>query len=332
MQPKTDACTIFTKHDDSVTLVGNNEDYQYSIPSMLWIVAPKDKTYGRICFANSSYVQGGMNEKGLFYDGATCPTSDVPFFENKPKLGMDFGEIVISKCANVQEAIKMIKEINIPSSFNDHIMFTDQTGESVVAEWVEGQLKLIPIKDEYQLITNFWLSNPKLGWYPCSRYDKAKTILDEKKSISVELFVSILKETMQEWGDGGTKYSNVFDLKAQDVYVFNKGNFEKAIKINLKNELKNIKENEKLTYRIDELFEQKENVIDVQELRTENELFTNAKPINTISDTKIVNKHTVDKANTSVSKGTFIYENIVPLVCSLVVIIGLAIYLSTRKY
>jgi choloylglycine hydrolase len=324
LQQRSDACTIFNKHDASTTLVGNNEDYQYSISSMVWIVPPKDNTYGRVCFANSSYVQGGMNEKGLFYDGASCPTAEVPYFENKPQLGMDFGEIVISKCANVQEAVKMIREINIPSGFNDHIMFTDQSGDSVVAEWVDGKLQVIPIKGEYQLITNFWLTNPKLGWYPCSRYDKAKTILDKKNSISVELFASILKDVVQDWGDGGTKYSNIYDLKTKDVYVFNKGNFERAVKINLIDELKNIKKNEKLMYSVDELFEKKDYI---EVLKTETKVLKTEKPVDSASETEIVTNQSLVTTNTSVSKDTFIYKNMVPLVFCLIVIIGFMIYL-----
>ncbi|MBH1939615.1 linear amide C-N hydrolase [Mobilitalea sibirica] len=252
------ACTIFMKEYNGSVLAGNNEDWMYQISSNLWISAPGKNTYGRICFANSSYVQGGMNEKGLFYDGATCPRSEVPYDERKSDLGMDLGEIIISKCANVSEVIEMVKEYNIPSSYADHLMFADASGDSVVIEWMENDLKIIPKKEEYQLITNFWLSNPDLGGYPCSRYEKAKSMLeDSEKEFTYETMTRILDATSQDWGNGGTRYSNVYDLNEKVVYVYYMGDFYKPIKINLLNELKKMKAEEHNNYDLEDLFHNK---------------------------------------------------------------------------
>jgi choloylglycine hydrolase len=259
MYIKVSACTIFNKQQNGRVLVGNNEDWTYSIPSTLWIVASDDRNYGRICFAISSYVQGGMNEKGLFYDGATCPKSKVPYVEGKPELKLDMGEVIISKCANVQEVIKMVKDYNIPQDYEDHLMFTDSSGDSVVIEWMENEMKIIPQTGEYQLITNFWLSKPQLGGYPSERYNKAKLMLeDNEKDISVNAFADILKATAQNWGDGGTKYSNVYDLNNREIFVYNKGNFNKVIKFNLNDELKNLKKGQKNTYNLEDLFSKKQ--------------------------------------------------------------------------
>ncbi|MCX8131061.1 MAG: linear amide C-N hydrolase [Clostridia bacterium] len=258
---QSDACTIFTKQQNGRVLVGNNEDWMYSIPSTFWIAAPENDTYGRICFANSTYVQGGMNEKGLFYDGATCPASEIPHFKGKPELGMDLGEIIISKCANVREAVEMIKKYNITRSFTDHIMFTDQSGDSVVIEWMNNDLKIIPKKGTYQLITNFWLTDPELGGYPCTRYDKAKTMLEDKDEINVDVFAGILKAVLADWGDMGTKYSNVYDLKKREVFIYNKGDFSKYVRYNLPDELKKLKKGKKVNYKLDKVFRDNTDVL-----------------------------------------------------------------------
>lgn len=261
-----DACTIFTKQQGDTVLVGNNEDWQYSAPSSLWIVAPGEKTYGRVCFATYSYVQGGMNEKGLFYDGATCPSSKVPFFEGKRNLGMDFCEVILSECATVQEVIEMVHEINIPRGFEDHILFADASGDAVVVEWVENELRVIPKEGDFQLITNFWLTKPELGWYPDSRYDQAKMMLEKDETLSVASFADILKATLQDWGDGGTKYSNIYDLKKREVYIYLKGDFSKEVRINLADEFKGLKPGEKRTFRLDALsFKEAETVRDFPE-------------------------------------------------------------------
>lgn len=247
------ACTIFSGQQEGKVLVGNNEDWMYSISSNICIAAPAEDSFGRIYFSLSSYVQGGMNEKGLFYDGATCPESKIPVLEGKPQVDMNFGELILSRCANVKEAVEMVKQINIPGSFSDHIMLADESGSSVVVEWVENELRIIPKEGSYQIATNFWLSNPKLGGNPCSRYDKVEEMLKGSNAVTVDNFKQILKATAQNWGDGGTKYSNIYDLKNKEVYVYNKADFEKSSRIKLKEELAKLEKGQKRTLRLEEL-------------------------------------------------------------------------------
>ncbi len=248
------ACTIFNKQKEDLTLVGNNEDWRYSAPSSLWFAAADEGAYGHICFSLYSYVQGGMNEKGLFYDGATCPSSEVPHIEGKPTLGMDLGEVVLSKCANVDEVIYFLKSYNIPSGFMDHLMFVDASGNSIVIEWDKNDLKFIKKEDSYQIATNFWITNPEMGGYPCERYDKVKSMLEGNESdLSVDYFATILESTTQNWGDGGTKYSNIYDLKNKEVFIYLKGDFGKYKKYSLLEELEKLKEGEIVSLSLEEL-------------------------------------------------------------------------------
>ena len=249
----TYACTIFTKQQGNQVLVGNNEDFNYAYKSYVWFVAQSEGSYGRVCFANSSYVQGGMNEKGLFYDGAQCPATEIPYSDDKPTLGMDLGEVVLSKCSNIDEAVDFLKDYNIPRSYGDHILFTDETGKSVIIEWVEGEMKIIPKELDYQIATNYFLSNPQLGGYPCNRYDTAKSMLEDENEISIESFKNILSATSQVWDGGGTKYSNIYDLKNKLVYVFCKRDYSKYVYYNLADELKKLEQGEKKIYEIDKL-------------------------------------------------------------------------------
>lgn len=250
---KSNACTIFTCGDGEIILVGNNEEWMYSINNSMIITAPDEKNYGRVCFYNDSFVQGGMNEKGLFYDGATCPSTKVPYSEEKPTLGMDLGEVVLTTCANVQEVVEMLEGHNIPQYFQDHLLFTDQSGASIVIEWINGEMIVIEKNANYQLVTNFWLSNPELGGYPCDRYNAAKTFLEEDNELTVAYFTDILSATKQDWGDGGTLYSNVYNLTENEVYIYYRGDFTSAYKVNLSDELSQLKKGEQLKRNLSEL-------------------------------------------------------------------------------
>ena len=81
------------------------------------VTAPSEEDYGRICFYNMSYIQGGMNEHGLFYDGASCPPSEVSHYSDRENLDYNLGDIVLAKCASVEEVEKFFENYNIPSVF-----------------------------------------------------------------------------------------------------------------------------------------------------------------------------------------------------------------------
>lgn len=253
----TYACTIFTKEQDGKVLVGNNEDYLYHINSSMTVKAADKDSYGMVFFSNSSYVQGGMNEKGLFYDGAACPSTNVPYSKGKQILGMNFGEEVLSKCSNVDEAVDFLKKYNIPKSFGDHLLLADATGKSAIVEWVQDEMRIIPKEKDYQVVTNFFISNPELGGYPCNRYETAEAMLKGFDRISLANFKDVLSNVKQDWGDGGTKYSNIYDLRNKIVYVFNKADFGSAASINLSIELGKLKHGEKENYKIEELYYEK---------------------------------------------------------------------------
>ena len=249
------ACTIFTTElEDGTILVGNNEDYMYSISNFMVVTAPSESSYGRICFYNMSYIQGGMNEYGLFYDGASCPLSEVPFDSNLEQLDYSLGDIVLSKCASVEEVEEFFESYNIPNSFCDHLLFTDSTGASAVFEWMEGELHIIRKGDDenYQVITNYWLTNPSLGGYPCDRYNTAVDLL-QKQPPSIELCATILDSTKQNWGKGGTLYSNIYNLSSKEVYVFFKGAMDTACKINMEQQFHSMEAGTQISYDLSKL-------------------------------------------------------------------------------
>lgn len=249
------ACIIFsTELEDGTMLVGNNEDYMYSINNYMVVTAPGADGYGRICFYNSSYVQGGMNEHGLFYDGASCPSTEVPYDRNKEQLDYNLGDVVLAKCTSVEEVVKFFDNYNIPNNFFDHLLFADSTGASAVFEWVKGKLHIIhKAHDEnYQVVTNYWLTDPSLGGYPCNRYNTAVDLL-QKQSPSIELCASILNATKQNWGNGGTLYSNIYNLSTREVYVFSRGAMNKASKIDMEHQFKSMEAGTQKKYDISKL-------------------------------------------------------------------------------
>lgn len=249
------ACTVFNCNRGNIVLAGNNEDWNYSTDVKIWFVPPIGKNYGRVCFGWNQFIffpqaQGGMNDQGLFVDWALCPESNTPKFSFKKKIAtFSLTDNLLAKCSTVDEAIGWLKQYNI-LFIRSHIMLVDKSCNSAVVEWVDGNLKILKKKDDYQIITNFWLLHPELGNYPCKRYDKVNGMLKNKKKISVEYFTSILKMVSkykrEDTKEYGTIYSNVYDLTNGEVYIYYKRNFENPLKINLEKELKKGKHSYKL--------------------------------------------------------------------------------------
>ncbi|MGA1842985.1 MAG: carcinine hydrolase/isopenicillin-N N-acyltransferase family protein [bacterium] len=241
-------CTIFNGNRDDMVLVGNNEDGAYSTKVKIWFVPATEKGYGRVCFGWNRCLffpqaQGGMNDQGLFFDWALCPKSHPPTFSFRKRIGT-FGlpESLLAQCSTVDEAIQWLRQYTIPF-IRSHIMLVDRSGDSAVVEWVDGEMKILRKKNDYKVITNFWLSHPELGNYPCGRYDTVRELMENPPEISIEYFASILKMVSQhEQTEGGkecgTIYSTIYDLANGEIYIYYKRDFENPIKLNLERELK----------------------------------------------------------------------------------------------
>ena len=90
--------------------------------------------------------------------------------------------------------------------------------------------------NSYQVLTNFYQSNPDLGGYPCWRYENAMELLENCDSITPYYIGSILASTHQE-GRYPTQYSNIYDLQKRRVFLFYYHNYDEFLLINLQKEM-----------------------------------------------------------------------------------------------
>jgi hypothetical protein len=231
-------CTIFSISDDQNNFVGNNEDYLYGDEHFLKIIPPKSNNYGRLELYNKvkisflfnvlkisiNNVQGGMNDKGLFFDMAGTPQDNVTIKRNtfqKNTVSNNTLDMFLAKCKTIDEAIMFWKSIRwgsvIPSF---HMLIADKTGKSIIIEWTDGDMKVIEKKGVLQIITNYLVTKPWLpnggGW---EREDTFFKYFDPLK-ISMPNAILLLKLTAQKSDTIGTLYSNVYDLKKLTMTLF----------------------------------------------------------------------------------------------------------------
>ncbi|QHT68557.1 linear amide C-N hydrolase [Rhodocytophaga rosea] len=246
IQPAT-ACLILVIADGKQVLVGNHEDW-YAQDSQVMVVPPTGKKYGFVGFgfASEEYIQGGMNTAGLFFDGTATPFVSVDF-SDKPAYTGYLWQAILENCATVEEAVAFVKTYKVPDLQKVHVSFADKRGNSVIIGAYEGELTYHYRNNQsYQLLTNFNITNPEYGNEPvCQRFQKANLLLQKDSAATVSNITHILSQTHQQ---ELTVYSTIYDLTRGEVYVFNKADFSRSVKLNLANELQKGKQQRLLPY------------------------------------------------------------------------------------
>jgi len=219
-------CSILMYSVDGRTYFCGNEDWTATDPAIQTYKAETNH-YGYVLFGWKSYLpryaQAGINSEGLCFDWAAVPAQEYTRASGKPDASLDITIDILKNCRNVDEAVDYLRRYNVPHLSEEHIMFVDRTGKSCVIEYNHSKLVLIYGTANYQYMTNFHLSDPSLGWYPCERYNKMKGFFEANGDKTARL-VEILDRVHQE-GQYPTVYSYIFNLKSMEIAVFYKHNY-----------------------------------------------------------------------------------------------------------
>ncbi|MBN2858584.1 MAG: tetratricopeptide repeat protein [Candidatus Delongbacteria bacterium] len=240
------SCTGILKSDGDNALFGNNEDWKNPNTVITYVPAEKG-LYGWIYFGfDDRWPQGGVNEKGLVYDGFATGPNPVKNSLDKEFFQGNLSEEAMRKCATVEEVEELFSKYNLVWLERAMLMFADANGNSII---IEGD-EIVKKNLDYQICTNFYQSELKYGDdIPCNRYKIADKILKDC-GVSVDNFRKVLSAVYQEGDWGGTQYSNIYDLKKGLIYLYHFHNFENVVVLDLKKEL----EKGKRTQKLPELF------------------------------------------------------------------------------
>ena len=229
------ACTSITSSNEMTTLMGNNEDY-IDPDTYIWFKPSISEKYSCSFVGYKGFwAQGGINEKGLCFDG--FGTSFNPFYvntENKPVYrNGNLAEKALEECQNISELVNLFDQYYFPALQISQLFFVDKEGNSVI---IGGDVNIFK-ENNFQVCTNFFQAHPELGGYPCWRYDTAFQMLEQSDEISIDLFKNILDAVHIEQFSP-TQYSNIYDLKNGLIYLYYYHDFNKVIVLNLTEEFK----------------------------------------------------------------------------------------------
>ncbi len=245
------ACSILYYRDTKTGKIYavNNEDYWYDVKPYIRIIPASEGKFARLWYGWDDFAQGGINEHGLFFDGAVTPQQPLPEGYSD-KIKSNLGDDILSDCKTVDEAIDFLEKRKIALT-NGHFFFGDKTGNAVVLEWVNGIKKLIFINDNYLTATNFLLADSTKGNFPCARYNAInadiRKMRENNEPADLKRIGNVIAKAVQlpakdENGRiGGTLYSTFIDIKAMEFKLVYKLDNSKLIRLDLNKEFSSTK-------------------------------------------------------------------------------------------
>ena len=176
-----------------------------------------DSLYGRAFLrAAPLLTSDGINEAGLGVSMLSLDYTDMSQNTGKTGLYLPIAQrAILEKCASVDEAIALLGNYDIKTMVGRsfHIFITDKTGRSVVAEWVDGELKIVESKQ----VTNFFMSAPERD--QCDRYDTiVKRLADRNGVLNSGEAMTLLMDASQNYKTNKTEWSCVYDLDNFKLY------------------------------------------------------------------------------------------------------------------
>ncbi|MBS1689192.1 MAG: penicillin acylase [Bacteroidetes bacterium] len=227
---RANACSILYFRDSTTgkVYIANNEDYWYDAKAYIKVVPKSKDSYARLWYGWNNFAQGGVNEFGLFFDGAVTPKEQPIRGYGKPKGNL--GDELLAKCKTTQEVVDYLESKKVALT-DGHLLIGDKGGNAVVLEWVNGERKLTYITTDHLMVTNFLLADPAKGGYPCPRYQAMENDLQliktNHEAVDLKRVGRVIAKAVQvpqKDKDGrtfGTLYStfiNLTDMEFKLVY------------------------------------------------------------------------------------------------------------------
>jgi len=215
------ACTIFVLTDSTRALFFNNEDW-LNPNTRIWFVPAGDGHYGCAYVGfDDGRAQGGLNTKGLAFDWVA---GYMEKWEPDPGMRRVRGnpsERMLETSATIEDAIAFFRTHREPEFSRARILVADSTGASAIIGARDGKLHV----QRAHRSRGFGYCDPRL-----------QQMLAKLPEPSVGSGTAILRACLQK-GETATKYSNVFDLRSRDIFLFQYPERDDSVRLNLDAEL-----------------------------------------------------------------------------------------------
>jgi len=218
---ETHACTIFILTDTNRVLFCNNEDWS-NPKTRIWFVPAGVGYLGCVYVGyDDGWARGGLNTEGLACDWVGGFNEQWKAGPREQCVRGNPTERMLESCATVRDAIAFFRKHPESDFARAKIFVADKTGASAIIGAREGKLRV----DQASRSRGFGFGDQILD-----------RMLAGSSEPTVANGAAILRACVQR-GQFATKYSNVFDLKSGDIWLFPRGERKNEAKFNLPVEL-----------------------------------------------------------------------------------------------
>ena len=165
-------------------------------------------------------LQDGLNSYGLALVTFTASGTEVETDGKKiPLCYYSLYRAIIDRCKTVSEALDFLSRYTMSPADNiSHFQIADPSGESVIIEYVGGEMKVLRSEKPYQICSNFLIyNNPEMDGFGKDRYLAYQEYLDAHNGIVDEETAFRLLHENHISGD--ENYSVVFNLTKRTATV-----------------------------------------------------------------------------------------------------------------
>jgi hypothetical protein len=221
---------------------GRNFDWRYS-PALLLFTDPPDG-YASVSMVDIAYLGladgvtdlplsgrralldapfwpfDGMNEHGLVVGMAAVPESAMPHDPEVETIdSLAVIREMLDRARDVDEALDIMQSYNIDWSGGPalHYLLADATGRSVLVEFYQGEMVLIPNETNWHLATNFLRSSVgEFDQGQCWRYDTiAQRLAQAEGRLTTQEAMALLDDVSQS----NTQWSIVYGITTGEISV-----------------------------------------------------------------------------------------------------------------
>lgn len=180
----------------------------------------------------------GMNERGVSIALATGITVTINRDENKKLIFITYLlREVLDHSGNVEEAVEIVRNHDVfdvdTERISNHLLISGPDGNSVIAEYYNGEWKFIYSEKSWQIVTNILLFNvPEVERRSeCWRYRTVDDFMQGVDGwISWEEGMNVLESISVQ----DTQWSSLFHMKNKEIFISLYRNFNDIFLVKIK--------------------------------------------------------------------------------------------------
>jgi Linear amide C-N hydrolases, choloylglycine hydrolase family len=190
--------------------------------SYLGFSAVKPSWSDRLRLLDAAYFPfDGMNERGLAVGMMAVPNAQATNDARKVTIdSLAVIRLLLDKAQYVDEAVALLGAYNVDWGDGPplHYLIADARGTSVVAEFVDGEMKILRNEQPWQVATNFVLSgqSSESARSQCDRFAAAYGTLEQAQGQVSQAEAMALLEVVSQ---STTMWSVVYDMQGGQVAV-----------------------------------------------------------------------------------------------------------------